>query len=136
MYGEQGRVWEATAANVSLYDRYDCPLPGRIGLTPHQAALLARAQGRPLPTDAFPALRAPSPPHVCLSSEVFPASPLHLTLRGEVDPATVPDPWRPLGIVLTFPGGPEYVTVPLVATAGNPAWRTATTRGREPSDPR
>jgi hypothetical protein len=74
---------------------------------------------------AFPALKPPTPPHVCLSSEVFPASPLHLTIRGEVDPATLPDRWRPLGIVLTFPGGIEYVTVPLVATGVNPAWHTA-----------
>lgn len=268
LHSEQDRGWRASAANAALYDRYDCPLPGRIGLTQYQAALLARAQGRPLPTDAevaaalragsdlrqafsarrdrfyaartarfaaetaglraeaerlatvppplrreetlatpppvpvrlgesfplvrfliglahdgptrarrayrmrcnrlavtvadgvtldltlevamlggpfrgrivtpyvpaeadlvrdpaFPALKPPSPPHTCLSSAVFPASPLHLTIRGEVDPATVPDPWRPLGIVLTFPGGAEYVTVPLVATGVNPAWHTA-----------
>jgi hypothetical protein len=73
---------------------------------------------------AFAALKPPLAPHVVLSSDVFPASPVKLTIRGWLDPATVPDRWQPFGIVLTFPGGSEYITVPLTAGA-SPVWYTA-----------
>lgn len=54
---------------------------------------------------------------LALTSTVFPASPVSLTIQGRLEP--VPLRWTPLSMVLTFPGGQEYVTEPLRAGAPN-----------------